>query len=137
MNVGNLSVLCWNIRGLGDSNKYVMVNDTIKEANASILYIQEIKLNEISFIKFNTIAPSRYTNYSTLPANGSRGNLTTWSSAYTLNSTYTLTFSNTVLLTNHLGFTFMITNGYGPTSNNLKNNFILKMRMIACLHDLP
>jgi hypothetical protein len=31
----------------------------------------------------------------------------------------------------------MITNVYGPTSNNLKNNFILEMCMIACLHDLP
>jgi hypothetical protein len=30
----------------------------------------------------------------------------------------------------------MITNAYGPTSNNLKNDFILEMRTIACLHDL-
>jgi exonuclease III len=139
MNVGNLSMLCWNVRGLGDSNKCVVVKDTIKEANTFILCIQETKLSEISFVKFNNIAPPRYTNYSILSANGSRGGgtLTAWSSVYTLNSTYTITFSNTVILTNHMGFTFMITNVYGPTSNNLKNIFILKICTIVCLHDLP
>jgi exonuclease III len=73
MNVRNMSILCWNVCGLGDANKCAMVKDIIKEANASILCIQETKLSEMSFVKFNTIAPPRYTNYSMLPANGSRG----------------------------------------------------------------
>jgi exonuclease III len=66
-------MLCWNVRGLGDSNKCVVVKDIIKEANASILCIQETKVSEISFVKFNNIFPPRYTNYSILSANGSRG----------------------------------------------------------------
>jgi hypothetical protein len=35
--------------------------------------IQETKLSEIFFVKFNNIAPPRYTNYSILLANRSRG----------------------------------------------------------------
>jgi hypothetical protein len=69
---------------------------------------------------------------------GSRGGvLTAWKEGYTLNTSYTLTFSNTILLTNNLGFSFMVTNVYGPTVNNLKTDFIMELRMIACLHDLP
>jgi exonuclease III len=66
-------MLCWNVHGLGDSYKCVVVKDNIKEANASILCIQETKLSEISFVKFNNVVPLRYTNYSILPANGSKG----------------------------------------------------------------
>jgi hypothetical protein len=79
--------------------------------------------------------------YSTLPYVGSRGGvLTAWKEDYTLNTSYSLTFSNTTLLTNSLnsfGFSFMVTNVYGPTANNLKTDFITELRMIACLHDLP
>jgi hypothetical protein len=31
----------------------------------------------------------------------------------------------------------MITNVYGPTSNNLKNDFLTELRMVDCLHDVP
>jgi hypothetical protein len=31
----------------------------------------------------------------------------------------------------------MLINVYGPTSNNLKDDFLTEIRMVACLHDLP
>jgi hypothetical protein len=40
--------------------------------------------------------------------------------AFTLNSTYTLTFSNMILFTNNLGFSFMVTNAYDPHPITLK-----------------
>jgi exonuclease III len=31
----------------------------------------------------------------------------------------------------------MLTNVYGPTQNDLKSSFLTKLRMLACLHDIP
>jgi exonuclease III len=138
MNFGNLSLLCWNVRGLGDPAKCFVAKDTIRASCASIFCIQEMKLNEISFAKFHSFAPAKYIEYAALPSTGSRGGtLTAWTSDYTLNTSYTLTFSTTVILTNNLGFTLMVTNTYGPTSNTFKHELITELRMIACLHDLP
>jgi hypothetical protein len=72
------------------------------------------------------------------PAVGSRGGtLTAWNNNYTSSSTYTLTFSITVVLTNNKGLSFMLTKVYGPTQNDLKPSFLNELRMIACLHDIP
>jgi hypothetical protein len=70
-------MLCWNVRGLGDSNKCVVVKDTIKEANASILASKRQNLAKyfsLNLIILLNIAPPRYTNYLILPANRSGGN---------------------------------------------------------------
>jgi exonuclease III len=138
MNLGNLSLLCWNVRGISDPSKCVVVKDFIRDVHASIICIQETKLSEISLLKFNTITPHEFTEFAIMSVNGSRGGtLIAWTSSYTLNTSYILTFSNTVVLTNNLGTTFMLTNVYGPTSNNLKDDFLTEIRMVACLHDLP
>jgi hypothetical protein len=54
-----------------------------------------------------------------------------------LNQSYNLMFSNTVVLTNNLGLSFMVTNVYGPVDNDRKNDFLTEMRTIYCLNGLP
>jgi hypothetical protein len=74
MNLGSLSILCWNVRGLGDQNKCLLVKDTVRAAKTSIIYFQETKLDAIFYVKLLTIVPPSLFNYSFLPFNGTRGN---------------------------------------------------------------
>jgi exonuclease III len=73
MNLGNLSLLCWNVRGISDPSKCVVVKDFIRDVHASIICIQETKLSEISLLKFNTITPHEFTEFAIMSVNGSRG----------------------------------------------------------------
>jgi hypothetical protein len=62
------------------------------------------------------------------PTVGSRGGtLTVWNNNYTSIATYVLTFSTMVVLSDNRGLTFMLTNIYGPTQNNLKDSFLSEM----------
>jgi hypothetical protein len=36
MNIGNLSLLCWNVRGLGNSDKCAVVKETLNDSNVTI-----------------------------------------------------------------------------------------------------
>lgn len=55
--VRNLTVMPWNVRGLGDSDKCTVVRDAIFSASPSIACLQERKLSEISAFKENTFLP--------------------------------------------------------------------------------
>jgi exonuclease III len=115
-----------------------LVEDTLKQSKAIILCLQETKLNDISFTKLNSIVPPSHSNHTYIPGNGSQGGtLTAWVPSLNLNQSYNLTFSNTVILTNTLGMSFMITSVYGPVDNARKNDFLTKIRTIYCLNDLP
>jgi exonuclease III len=138
MNLGNLSILSWNVRGLDDQNKCSLVKDTVRAAKASIACFQETKLEVISYVKLVTFVPPSLFTYSFLPSIGTKGGaLTTWNSNYTLTQTYTLTYSVTILLTNTMDFQFMLSNVYGPIDTTHKADFLNEIRLIACLHDTP
>jgi exonuclease III len=118
MNLENLNILCWNVRGLGDPSKYYVVKETIRSANAVIFCLQEIKLNSISLNKFYSFAPPYFHQFTSKTAIESRGGtIIAWQPTLTPEHTYTLTYSTTVVFKNNLGFEFMITNVYGVTNN--------------------
>jgi exonuclease III len=72
MNVGNLNILCWNVRGLGDLDKCSVFKETIKESNVMIFCLQEAKLSDISPSKFYSFASASFHNYTSGNVNGSR-----------------------------------------------------------------
>jgi hypothetical protein len=77
--------------------------------------MQETKLNDIPFEKISAFLPHMHSNFTYLPSNGLRGGtIIVWDRSLTLNHSYVLTFSNTTVLTNNLGLSFMLTNVYGP-----------------------
>jgi exonuclease III len=65
-NIGNLAIVTWNVRGLGDPNKCTLVKDVLRSARASILFMQETKLNAISFEKLNAFLPHTHSNFTCL-----------------------------------------------------------------------
>jgi exonuclease III len=137
MNIDNLSIVCWNVSCLGDPTKCDLVKDTLKVYKDCILCLQETKLNKILFSKLYSFLPNSYSNHTMVPTGSRRGTLTAWNSSLSLNYVYDLNFSNTIVLTNNLGFQFMLTNIYGPVDNNLTNIFLIEIRMVYCLHNLP
>jgi exonuclease III len=126
MNVENLSNLCWNVSGLGDPNKCSVIKETIKKSNIMIFFcLQETKLSDISLSKFYSFAPASFHNHASGNANSSRGGtIIAWKPSFTLNHSYQLTYSNMTILSNNLGFQFMLTNVYRPTDNNYKADFL-------------
>jgi Endonuclease/Exonuclease/phosphatase family len=111
MNIGKLSILSWNVRSLGDPTKCALVKDTLKSSKATIVCLQETKLNDIYFAKLNSFIPPSHSNYTCTPTSGSwgGGTLTAWNSSLCLHQSYNLTFSTTVVLHNNLGMRYMIT----------------------------
>ena len=46
-----MSVISWNIRGLGNSAKIILVRDIIKQESLIVVFLQEIKLEEPNLFK--------------------------------------------------------------------------------------
>jgi len=84
-----LSVMSWNVRGLGDSEKCDVVRDAIASATPSVCCFQETKLHDVPAPKARTFLPTTLANsFHFLVAAGTRGGiLTAWNaSSLTLES---------------------------------------------------
>jgi hypothetical protein len=75
----NFSCESWNIRGLGDHNKYVVVKADICDARPQILALQETMLSTTSSMKAASFLLSNLRSFETIYALGSTGRiLTAW-----------------------------------------------------------
>jgi len=114
------NLLCWNVRGLGDSDKCVSVRDHVASCKTSIACFQETKLAATGPLKAKTFLPPSLTEFRCLDANGTRGGiLTAWDPrAFRLVSSSDQQFSLTTTLTSTMtDFSFSITNVYGPADH--------------------
>lgn len=71
------NLLCWNVRGLGESSKCPLVRDTIQSSEADIVCIQDSKLAHTPGLKARTFLPARLRDFRCVDAAGSRGGLLT------------------------------------------------------------
>ena len=77
-NFWHLSVMSWNIRGLGDSEKCDVVRDAIASAAPSVCCLQETKLHDITTKKARTfLPPALAASHHFLGASGTRGGILT------------------------------------------------------------
>jgi hypothetical protein len=74
-NLRNWNVLNWNIRGLNDDNKCLVVRQKIEESCCSIFYIQETKLDVITTSHLKKLAPKRFSNFAFSPSRGESGGI--------------------------------------------------------------
>ena len=130
----SLSVLSWNVRGLGDPDKCNVVRDAISSANPTVMCVQESKLHSIDQFKIKTFLPPQLAcSYKYIPAVGSRGGIVTaWSQSYWSCSDFTLkNHSLTTLLVSTLSdHSLTVTNVYGPSDHRHSSDFLRE------LHDL-
>lgn len=77
--IKEVSVISWNIRGLGRHKKCTDVKATLSSAPCSLLCLQESKLQDISNFKAISFLPPNLRNFHFMPAIRSAGGiLTAW-----------------------------------------------------------
>jgi exonuclease III len=78
-NFRNWNVLNWNIRGLNDDSKCLVVRQKIEVSCCSIFYIQETKLEVITTLHLKNLASEHFNNFTFSPSRGaSSGILIGW-----------------------------------------------------------
>jgi hypothetical protein len=76
--VKSLSVLSWNVRGLGDSEKCELVRAAIASLSPTVACLQETKAQEISKFKARSFLPPKLADtFLDIPSTGTRGGLIT------------------------------------------------------------
>ncbi|KAG2588484.1 hypothetical protein PVAP13_5NG346681, partial [Panicum virgatum] len=117
----NFTVVSWNVRGLGDSDKCNVVRDAFTTVNPTVICIQETKLHDITTSKAHSFLPPSHVNsYHFIGAAGSRGGiLTTWNSnALRMDSYITRRHTLTVVLSSTSSdHRLTITNVYAPSDH--------------------
>lgn len=72
----NCSILCWNVRGLNDGAKRASVRNVISASGASIVCLQETKIeNWTQSLLIDTVGPELARNCTVLPAIGTAGGI--------------------------------------------------------------
>jgi exonuclease III len=75
------NVLCWNIRGLNDKDKWDPIRNKIEESSANIFCLQETKREAIDLQFIQKFAPKRFDKFDFCPSVGASGGiLVCWAS---------------------------------------------------------
>jgi exonuclease III len=68
------NVLCWNFRGINDSEKWNSIHNKIEESGVNIFCLQETKRENFDLSFIRNFAPKRFDKFDFCPSNGaSRG----------------------------------------------------------------
>lgn len=135
-----LSVISWNVRGLGQSSRCDDVLCELISQRPDVVALQETKLMEVTSSKSKTFLPSRLASFATHPADGSAGGiLTAWDAdvlklMVVLERDYTVTTS---FLLNADGSPLSVTNVYAPSDHRRKSAFLAELSSIATSLDGP
>jgi endonuclease/exonuclease/phosphatase family metal-dependent hydrolase len=77
------NILCWNIRGLNDSDKWDPIRNKIEESNANIFCLQETKRNSFDLRCIRKFAAKRFDRFDYCPSEGASGGiLVCWASSH-------------------------------------------------------
>lgn len=140
MFIKNFILLCWNIRGLGGSEKGNVMRNLIKSSRCDVLILQEAKCNEMNLEVIMRFLPNFFHQevaYN-LAIHSAGGIIVAWKHSFSLINSWSTAHSLTVLLRqSSTGKLFLITNVYGPSDDLLKSQFIMELRKIATLISHP
>ncbi|WVZ92388.1 hypothetical protein U9M48_038459 [Paspalum notatum var. saurae] len=134
------SVVSWNVRGLGGSEKCTVVRDALLSSKPVIVCLQESKLCDLPKTKAKTFLPPNLSDLSSLNALGTRGGIvTTWdtklfSLASSLVRRYSLT--TTLAISGSAG-TVTVTNIYAPSDHRESRAFLAELVEIKPLISGP
>jgi exonuclease III len=74
-------VLCWNVRGINDKDKWDPMRNKIEESIANIFCLQETKKESIDLQFVRKFPPKRFDRFDFSPSNGASGGiLVCWAS---------------------------------------------------------
>ncbi|XP_073353529.1 uncharacterized protein [Aegilops tauschii subsp. strangulata] len=133
----NVKLMCWNVRGLNAPAHRDTVRDLIRDYNATIVCLQETKLDHVDDTLIESIlGPSFTASYHVLPVVGSRGGMImAVSDAYFRLSDFQATLGSisatVTMLVDCVDWTLSCV--YGPQGEQDKLLFINKLRGLKYL----
>ena len=82
MNNRSWQFLCWNIRGLNDSNKWDAVRNKVEESACAVFCLQETKRQDCDSAFVRNLAPRCFDIFDFIPSIGASGGiLLVWNSS--------------------------------------------------------
>lgn len=75
MNSHAWNILCWNVRGLNDSDKWDAIRNTIDESSANIFCLQETKREQFDLRYIRKFAPNKFDSFDYVPSEGASGGI--------------------------------------------------------------
>jgi exonuclease III len=77
------NILCWNVRGLNDKEKWEPIRNKIEESNAHIFCLQETKKESFDLQFIRNFAPKKFDKFDYCPSVGASGGiLVCWASKF-------------------------------------------------------
>lgn len=136
----NFNLLCWNVRGLGCTEKCGVVRNIIKNSRCDVCLLQETKCNKMDVgvvLKYLLSFFNSEVAYNQA-INSAGGILIAWKRSFQLLSSWSSRHCVTVLLRQtSSGWLIQITSVYGPTEDALKHGFISELHSIAASTSAP
>ena len=130
----HMRTLFWNVRGSCLPSKHHLIRNTIDSSSCGIVCLHETKLGHINNKLLTSICRIRFENFQVLEANGSSGGLlTTWDPNEVEGTP--LHFGNysisTIFWSCHSDISFVITNVYGPHTDDGRKFFWTNLEAIS------
>ena len=128
----NISILCWNVRGLNCPERTATVHETIATSSCHLVCLQETKLQVIDPFTAAYLGGQRLKNFAYKPAEGTKGGiLLLWDeavieiSSVQLGSYFLSAF--VAIKSASDSKSFKLTTVYGPTRSIHKDAFFLEL----------
>lgn len=121
------SVLCWNVRGTNDPEKWSLVRNKIEESNCSVICFQETKCDHIDQTFLKNFIPRRFDKFDFSPSMGASGGLlTAWNSSLLAREVIDIQSFAIVMefVSMHNLEKWKLANIYGPTGEPNRTNFV-------------
>jgi exonuclease III len=111
------NVLCWNVRGLNDKDKRLLVFNKIDESNCAIICLQETKCESFEHSFIRTFCPKRFDRFVFVPSIGASGGIIVlWNSRV---------FMGTLLETTHSAIKIQFASAHTTESWTLVTVYVL------------
>lgn len=127
MNSRPWNILCWNVRGLNDKEKWDHLRNKIQESNAHIIFLQETKRETFDLRFIRNFAPKRFDKFDFCPSVGASGGiLICWASNFfNLVTSEKHSFAIRMYVTAaHNLETWTLVVVYGPCRQPARDNFV-------------
>jgi hypothetical protein len=123
----NWNLLCWNVRGLNDLDKWDLIRNKLEESTCSLFCFQETKKEEIDSHFLRKFAPRRFDCFDYCPSNGAFGGiLVGWCSRFfsvvTIESEIFALRLQVTSVHNLAVWNLIVV--YGPTREPSRTNFV-------------
>lgn len=68
MNSRSWNILCWNVRGVNDKDKWELIRNKIDECNADIVCLQETKRESFDLCFIKNFTPKKHDSFDFCPS---------------------------------------------------------------------